>query len=105
MLINIKTPVSLNINHLTNLKNLRTFMEDKNLKVHKSEIACQLGVDRRTVSKYMDDFEKSKQRSKPSKLDSYYNVIETVSSIVMQLGRYRNKYRTKRLPVTTNVIR
>lgn len=90
MLINIKTPVSLNINHLTDLKNLRTFMEDNNLKVNKSEIARQLGVDRRTVSKYMDGFEKSKQRQKPSKLDNYYNIIENLLASQTQVFYYRS---------------
>ena len=53
MLININVPVSLKIEKLTDLPKLRTFMEDNNLKLNKSEIARQLNVDRRTVSKYL----------------------------------------------------
>lgn len=59
MLIKIESPVSLNISHLTDLKKLGTFMEDNNLKPNKSEIARQIGIDRRTVSKYMDGFERT----------------------------------------------
>ena len=63
MLININAPVSLKITKLTDLPKLRTFMEQNNLKLNKSEIARQLNVDRRTVSKYLDGFEKSKHRN------------------------------------------
>ncbi len=59
MLINIQTPVNLNINHLTDLRKLKAFMDDNNLKPNKSELARRLGVDRRTVGKYLDGFEKS----------------------------------------------
>ena len=41
-------------------------MENNNLKLNKSEIARQLNVDRRTVDKYLNGFNKSKHRSKPS---------------------------------------
>ena len=51
-------------------------MENNNLKLNKSEIARQLNVDRRTVDKYLNGFNKSKHRSKPSKLDSYKEIIQ-----------------------------
>ena len=68
MLINIKTPVSLQIDKLTDLPEMRIFMENNNLKLNKSENARQLNVDRRTVDKYLNGFNKSKHRSKLSKL-------------------------------------
>ena len=66
MLIIIKTLVSLQIDKLTDLPKMRIFMENNNLKLNKSEIARQLNVDRRTVDKYLNGFNKSKHRSKPS---------------------------------------
>ena len=90
MLIKIESPVSLNISHLTDLKKLGTFMEDNNLKPNKSEIARQLGIDRRTVSKYMDGFEKNKHRNKPSKLDAYYDTIHSLLSSQTQVFYYRS---------------
>ena len=60
MLININIPVSLKIEKLTDLPNLRTFMEQNNLKLNKSEIARQLKVDRRTVSKYLNGLKRVK---------------------------------------------
>ena len=49
MLININTPVSLSIDKLTDLPKLKAFMEHNNIKLNKSELARQLGIDRRTV--------------------------------------------------------
>ena len=70
MLINIQSPVSLSVNHLTDLKKVKAFMDDNNMKVNKSEIVRRLGIDRRTVSKYLDGFEKSSTRRRRAK-DSF----------------------------------
>ena len=76
MLININTPVSLSIDELTDLPKLKTFMEHNNIKLNKSELARQLGIDRRTVDKYLDGYEKPEHRDKPSKLDAYHDTIQ-----------------------------
>ena len=62
MLININTPINLNIDNLIDLSKLGKFMENNNLKINKSEIARNLNVDRRTVDKYLKGFQKSKKR-------------------------------------------
>ena len=90
MLINLDIPVSIKIDKLTDLSNLRTFMEHNNLKLNKSKIARQLNVDRRTVSKYLDGFEKSKTRNKPSKVSSYYGIIHELLSSETQIFHYRS---------------
>ena len=90
MLINIKTPVSLQIDKLTDLPKMRIFMENNNLKLNKSEIARQLNVDRRTVDKYLNGFNKSKHRSKPSKLDSYKEIIQELLNSTTQAFSYRS---------------
>ena len=51
VLININTPINLNIDNLIGLSKLGKFMENNNLKINKSEIARNLTVDRRTVDK------------------------------------------------------
>lgn len=89
MLIKINTPVSLSIEKLTDLPKLRFFMEQNNLKINKSELARQLNVDRRTVGKYIDGFEKSKHRNKPSKVDRYYETIFKLLSSQTQKFHYR----------------
>lgn len=90
MLININAPVSLKITKLADLPKLRTFMEQNNLKLNKSEIARQLNVDRRTVAKYLDGFEKSKHRNSHSKLDKYHDIIEELLSSDVQVFHYRS---------------
>lgn len=90
MLINIKTPVSLKIEKLTDLSKLRYFVKHDNLKLNKSEIARNLKVDRRTVDKYLNGFEKSKHRNKPSKLDEYKDIIAELLSSPYQQFSYRS---------------
>ena len=89
MLINIKTPVSISINKLDDLPKFRSFMEENNLKVNKSEIARQLNVDRRTVTKYLSGFEKSKHRKKSSRVSRYANIIKELLSSDTQIFHYR----------------
>lgn len=50
-------------------------MEQNNLKINKSEIARKLNVDRRTVDKYLNGFEKRKNRNKTSKVAVFYDII------------------------------
>ena len=90
MLINIQTPVSLEIDSLSDLHKLGLFMENNNLKVNKSEIARQLNVDRRTVNKYLHGFEKSKKRTKVSKVSEYYEEIKDLLSSETQIFYFRS---------------
>lgn len=90
VLIRIQSPVDLRISRLEDLPKLREFMEDNNLKINKSEIARQLNVDRRTVSKYLEGYEKRKTRSKRSRVDEYYEVIKELLSSETQTFSYRS---------------
>ncbi|MCR5022155.1 IS21 family transposase [Ruminococcus sp.] len=89
MIINIATPVSLHVSKLTDLPKLRTFMEHNNLKLNKSEIARQLGIDRRTVNKYLDGYTKPDHRNKDSGLSRYYDLILELLSSETQVFHYR----------------
>ena len=51
MIITSPITTNLQITKLENLHKLKAFMETTNLKINKSQIARELGVDRRTVSK------------------------------------------------------
>ena len=44
MLININTPINLNIDNLIDLSKLGKFMENNNLKINKSEIAEKISM-------------------------------------------------------------
>lgn len=90
MLININTPVSLSIDSLTDLPKLKTFMEHNNIKLNKSELARQLGVDRRTIDKYLDGYDKPDHRDKPSKLDTYHETIHDLLSSSTQVFHFRS---------------
>ena len=46
----------LKINRLEDLNKLKIFMKASNLKINKSQIARELGVDCRTVDKYVNGF-------------------------------------------------
>ena len=90
MLIEVETPVSLEVNELSDLIKLRRFMEDNNLKLNKSAIARELNIDRRTVSKYLNGFKKKQHRDKPSKVDEYRKIIDELLSSDTQVFHYRS---------------
>jgi len=61
-----------------------------NIKINKSQIARELGVDSRTVSKYIDGYTKSTTRNKPSKIDEFYPLIkELLSNESIQIFYYK----------------
>ena len=90
MLININTPVSLSIEDLTDLPKLKAFMEHNNIKLNKSELARQLGINRRTVDKYLEGYEKPSHRNKPSKIDIYHDEIEALLNSSTQVFHFRS---------------
>ena len=51
-------------------------MEVTSLNINKSEIARELNVDRRTVSKYIDGFQKSTTRNRENALTEFYQIIQ-----------------------------
>ena len=75
MLIEIQAKSKLSINSLEDLALLGKFEEGGSLKVNKSQIARDLNVDVRTVSKYMNGYKKKTTRNRKSYLDDYYDII------------------------------
>lgn len=90
MLYKSNVPVTIEINTVQDLSKLGAFMEHNNLKVNKSEIARKLNVNRRTVTKYLNGFQKSKHRNKPSRLDDYTDIIAELLSSDTQIFSYRS---------------
>ncbi len=76
--LNINTNVE--VKCLTDLPKLKMLLESSNMKINKSQLARELGVDRRTVAKYLDGYTKKKTRNKASKIDEHYNTIQTLLS-------------------------
>ncbi|MFI3327328.1 MAG: IS21 family transposase [Clostridia bacterium] len=89
MLIKIKQIGELEIKELRDLPKLKYFMECNKLKINKSEVARQLKVDRRTVNKYLDGYEKKTTRNKPSQISKYYERIKELLSSPTQVFFYR----------------
>lgn len=78
----IKTNVysEIKINSLKDLHKLKPIMEGNNLKVNKSQIARELGVDVRTVGKYINGYVKPSTRNKKSKIDEFGPIIKSLLS-------------------------
>lgn len=80
MILKSNIITNLKISSLEDLQKLKPFIENSSLNINKSQIARELGVDRRTVDKYINGFHKSKKRKKGSHLDKYYDVIQELLS-------------------------
>lgn len=80
----------LRITKLEDLYKVKNFMEVSKIKVNESQIARELGVDRRTVHKYINGFKKSKTRSRSNCLKPYIPIIrELLSDESVQIFYYR----------------
>lgn len=78
MKMNIQT--ELEIRSLVDLPKIKSLMENLNMKINKSQLAREMGADRRTVNKYLEGFTRKTTRDKGSKIDEYYEVIATLLS-------------------------
>lgn len=90
MLITSQIITDLHINTVNDLYKLKPFMEDSSLKINKSQIARELDVDRRTVDKYINGFQKSKTRKTDNCITPFYDIIkELLSDNNNQIFYYR----------------
>ena len=78
------------INSLDDLSKLRELEEVFDIKVNFSQIAMDLGVDRRTVKKHYYGYEKPTTRSKSSRIDPFIPIIrELLSDTSIQKFHYK----------------
>ncbi|ONK24707.1 IS21 family transposase [Siminovitchia sp. FSL H7-0308] len=80
MYITLDVNTNIEINHLTDLPKLNTLMESLKMKINKSRLARDMGVDRRTVDKYLKGYMPKNFRERTSKIDEYYDVISLLLS-------------------------
>lgn len=92
MIFELNINTTLDVKELKDLPKLKTFLEVNELgKPNFSQLGKELGVDRRTVKKYYEGFEKKTTRNKESKLDPYYKTIkELLSADSPQKFSYKN---------------
>lgn len=76
--LNINTEIQ--INSLTDLPKLKLLTESSHMKINKSQLAREFGVDRRTIDKYLNGYTASNKRKKKSKIDDFHEVIRTLLS-------------------------
>lgn len=63
MILNYNINTDISVNNLMDLNKLKSFEDESNLKVNASELARELGVDRRTIRKYINDMKRLKRES------------------------------------------
>lgn len=80
MHIQLDINVDVVIESLTDLPKLKLLLESSNMKINKSQLARELGVDRRTIGKYLDGYTNKTTRNKPSKIDRFYDEITSLLS-------------------------
>lgn len=76
--VNINTNIE--INSLSDLPKFKLFMESLKMKINKSKLARDMGVDRRTIDKYLEGYEQKTTRQRSSKIDDYYEIISLLLS-------------------------
>src|SRR5690625_5500119 len=79
---NINTDVE--INSLTDLPKLKVLLESSNMKINKSQLARELGVDRRTVDKYLDGYTRKTTRNK-SRSEEHTSELQSRGHLVCRL--------------------
>ena len=80
MIIKVNVNSEIKVNILVDLHKLKVIMEVNNLKVNKSQIARELGVDARTVGKYLNGYVKPTTRNRKSPIDDFKPIIQSLLS-------------------------
>jgi transposase len=89
MIIKQEINSNIEINKLEDLVKLKALIEESNLKVNLSEIARELGCDRRTVKKYIRGYEKVAKRNRKSPIDDYYSLIQELLNSETRIFYYK----------------
>lgn len=80
MIIKVNVNSEIKVNSLVDLHKLKVIMEVNNLKVNKSQIARELGVDARTVGKYLNGYVKPATLNRKSPIDDFKPIIQSLLS-------------------------
>ncbi len=70
MYITLNVQSNMEIRSLLDLPKLKSLMENLNMKINKSQLARELGVDRRTIQKYLDGYTRADHETKARRLMS-----------------------------------
>lgn len=90
MYIQLNVNTQFELNSLADLATYQQVMEQLNMKINKSKLARDMGVDRRTIDKYLNGFVPKKKRNRRSKIDEFYSTIAgLLSADSIQVFHYR----------------
>ncbi|RKJ07438.1 XRE family transcriptional regulator, partial [Butyricicoccus sp. 1XD8-22] len=78
MYIELNVETKIEIKSLLDLPRFKQVMEQLKMKIN--QLARDLGVDRRTIDKYLNGYIPKRNRDKPSKIDAYYQIIAALLS-------------------------
>ncbi len=92
MIIQGNLIIDLVINCKEDLYKLKPMAEKDLGDINYSALARELGLDRRTVKRYILGFKKSKTRIKTSGLDEYFEVVRELLFDTNQIFRYKSFY-------------
>lgn len=81
MQININTDIELK--SLSDLPKFKVLMENLKMKINKSKLDRDMGVDRRTIDRYLSGFERKGIRERVSKIDDYYEIISRIQTNIL----------------------
>ena len=91
MIYTLNIHTDLTIKTLQDLVKLKPFLEEGTLKINKSQLARELGKDRRTIKKYINGYVKPETRKRSSDIDAYYSVIqELLAETSQQIFYYKS---------------
>lgn len=80
MEITLDINIQFKVNGLEDLPRLGQVMKQMKIKINKSQLARDLGKNRKIIEKYLNGFIPKVKRDKPSKIDDYYPVIASLLS-------------------------
>jgi transposase len=90
MILNYNINTDISVNNLMDLNKLKSFEDESNLKVNASELARELGVDRRTIRKYINGYEKTETRKRKTQFDGYYEIIDELLGNDIKIFKYKS---------------
>ena len=80
MILNSKIVANLNIDSIYDLHKLRSLVEEKVMKVNKSQIAREFNKNWRTVNNYIHGFEKAKTKKCSNCIEPIYELLKELLS-------------------------
>lgn len=90
MIINCNINTDISVRNLMDLKKLKSFEKESKIKINRSQLARDLNVDRRTIDKYINGYEKPTKRKRTTQFDNYYEAIKELLDNELKIFKYKS---------------